>query len=229
VTDWIKIPAEPINKGSLKLLSANAIGQSIAALKTYTALLGTTDNERTSVTYCTSKVTLGDLETITGLSRSMVVSGINRLIELGLISAERQRGKTNTYTITLYDTTPWGKIPFYNFLHERGPRLLCDFRPRGKLYLNALKIYLFLSVSVDRRTQLACRTYDKIEEKTGVRRNDIHRALSILIEFKMIKLRIVANQTEEHLPNSYEICGINNLAKTGGPILGIQKQIEPSN
>lgn len=201
---WIKVPGVPIIDGVLKNLSGIKVGDSIAALKTYIAMLSETDNKLDSGIYGTAQTTIEKLEDITGLSRALVVRGIDTLVAIELLMAKRQRGRTNTYTLRSYGDNPWGKIPWSNFaqFHQ-----LHNFKPRGKINLNALKIYLFLSVSVDRATGMACRTYVKIEEKTGVRRNDIQRALAVLIEYQLISMHIIPSDQKANLPHSYKIVG----------------------
>lgn len=210
---WVKVPATDINSGVLKKFTSATMGSSIAAMKIYIALLTKTNNDEKFDTYSFCNPSLSELEQLTGLSRTLVVAGINMLEQIELIKIQRSRGRENYYQIGQYNKNPWGKIPkqrFTNTYKEIGGKVLHDFRARGKINLNALKIFLYLSVSVDRKTGCATRTYETIEIHTGVRRNDINVALSLLYEYKLIGVKRQADgeTSKTNTPNSYYILGI---------------------
>lgn len=201
--------AEP----GLKFFTVKEIGVSIAVFKIYIALSMRADNYSTGDTPGLTELSISELEDMTGMSRAMIVKAINRLENLKLVSIRRKKGQTNSYLLERYDETPWAKIPKrrFNDVGSSNGNTLAEFPMRGKVNLNALKLYLFLAASVDSKTGVACRTYETIERNTGIRRNDIRGAISVLINFHLVKVsheKFVNDENPYKSPNKYHICDL---------------------
>ena len=226
---WVKLPVwwivsstkvdpllnEPIR--GLRLFSQQVKGNSIAALKVYISLLLQTDNNSSSETYGKVGMSIADIEGSTGLSREKIVAGVRLLEFHSLISVDRGAGRKNIFSICGYDRVPWVKIPKTEFADGfGGGSPLRQISTRGKVSLNALKLYLFLTASVDKSTLTACRTYQNIENNTGIRRNDIRPAISLLINLDLVKVsnEKIEGDYDYNSPNIYHIVGLKYLTNS---------------
>lgn len=174
----------------LTLFPYKTCGVSTAALQLYIVLLSETNNDEASPSYGTVQISINDIENLTAMSRSAIVSGSERLESLGLVNVVRKKGVSNIYQIIGYDRTPWGKLPAERFKADYvNGRTLRHISLRGKANLNALRLYLFIAASRDKKTGGACRTYHTITKQTGIRRNDIVAARSMLINLQLITIK----------------------------------------
>jgi hypothetical protein len=150
---------------------------------------------------------------LTGMSRSMIAIGIKRLCELELLTVTHEgRGRKNRYLFNNYMHGSWGKIPYrqvaglgpndrVEFLHELSCKRASD--------LNALKVYLLFCAHRSGSSRYAMIGYEKIQDSTGILRNRIRQAISILIEHGLVKVEQekISGQTKNH-PNRYHIMGL---------------------
>ena len=225
---WVKLPlwwilygALPMNEerqayavpvSGLRLFSQKNRGNAIASLKLYIALLVRTNNRTSDEDYGRACPSLAELGYATGLSREKLVSAGRFLESNGLLRIERGKGNRNVYSIVGYEKTPWGKLPKRMFtLSYLDGDTLKQISTRSRAGLNALKLYLFLVSSVDRKTGYACRTYYSITEQTGIRRSEIKEAISMLINLKLLVVEHepTSNQCDPYSsPNRYLIRGV---------------------
>jgi DNA-binding transcriptional ArsR family regulator len=87
-------------------------------------------------------------------------------------------------------------------------KLLHELSCKSVADLNALKLYLLLSAHRDKVTQYAMIGYTKIEEATGMWRENIRRAISILIEHGLVRVEQEKTPGEYNTPNRYRILGL---------------------
>jgi len=61
---------------------------------------------------------------------------------------------------------------------------------RSKTTLHALQMYLYIASIRDKKTSLAKVTYDHLTEVLGITRNDVSKAISTLIGFELLSVRL---------------------------------------
>lgn len=192
-TWWVRAD----DKKGLKQFPGGAfVGTSIAALKCILAL-------STSIDFSSrkAKLSLSDLEDLTGLSRPKVVAGINRLVELKIVKVDKT-AHVNEYELTeAKEDANWGKVPY-----DRARKHLREIPNRGVVPLTALKIYLVL-ISVRRNeNEFVAIGYDTLVEYTGSQRSHIRPALDILYSHTLIRITHSDDSKARH--NVYTVSGL---------------------
>lgn len=160
-------------------------GVHIAALKCLLAF-GLKNNFKTKEV----SLSLQQLNDLTGLSKPMVIRGIKRLIELGIVQKLEQE-KTNIvnkYKLVFTDRR-FTKIP-YTYLLDRLP----FFPNKGIYVLTALKIYLILLQVRENHSKQVKISYFRLSYY-GINRKHISKALEILITNDLIS---ISRDMDEH-------------------------------
>jgi len=189
-TQWVR------QDGLKSFRGGSSAGRSIAALKCFIAL-------GISVHFMTRKVklSLSGFEELTGLSKPMVIRGIEALEQEGVVSVVRG-AHTNEYTLNHgYQEEHWAKLPV-----ARLRKHLKEIPNRGLIPLTALKIYLVLATVRQRHSIEANIGYDKLREKTGVQRSQIRSALDILLNHSLI--RVIQVEADTKTFNTYALLGL---------------------
>jgi len=193
-TWWIRLD----EKTGLKKFSGGGglIGTSIAALKCILAL-------STSIEFSSrkAKLSISDLEDLTGLSRPKVLDGLKHLDDLKIIKVNK-KSHTHEYELTEGpQDANWGKIPY-----ERVRKHLREIPNRGVTPLTALKIY-FVLISIRRNDSHAVSIgYDTLVEYTGAQRSHIRSGLDILYSHMLIRITHSDESKERH--NVYTVSGL---------------------
>lgn len=158
------------------------------------------------------------LSQISGLSRAKIAEAIRILTDKGRIEKITDQ-KVNVYTLTGYDKkSGWAKLPARHLYDEKLDIIkpFKGFTLRQKNELHALKLYLLLIALRDNRNNHATPSYDKIRLYTGIAKNDIRSAISLLINHGMIHVHRLGDPKEEgKVRNLYRIIGIENQRHTG--------------
>lgn len=178
---WSALPTWWIRQeGFGAFIGGNQAGKSIAAIKVMLALslLANFHSKKT-------KNSLSDLETLTGLSRPMVISGIADLEDKGLLKVDRS-GHVNEYELVVPgNDRNWGKLP-YDTLRRHLP----EIANRGAITLAALKIYLLLASWRPNQSLSIAIGHEKIREETGIQTRHVRPALDILLNHTLIRLSV---------------------------------------
>lgn len=167
-------------------------GASIAALKLYIALClkaNFSSNTRFPRAGCVQK-SITDFERLTDLSRPMVVRGMRRLVDLGIV--EPLAGRPRVYRIVDYETARyWTKLPRTYLFGDRSEtqvQKLFSLPNRSRTTLAALQFYLYIA-AVRNRLGDAKVTYNTIAERTGLSRSEISGAISLLVGNDLLSVR----------------------------------------
>ncbi len=135
-------------------------------------------------------LTYTKLSDISGLSRAKISGGINILKQLGVIDLIGQ-GRNNIYKIENFEMhSGWAKLPaqgLYNSNYEKIPAFH-KFHLRSKNELNAIKIYLLIVALRNNALNYTKIGYERISEYTGIHRNEIRSALSLLINLRLLQV-----------------------------------------
>lgn len=153
-------------------------GVHIAALKCLLAL-GLKNNFKTKEV----SLSLQQLRDLTGLSKPMVIRGIRRLIELGIV-LKLEQDKTNIvskYKLVFIERR-FTKIPYVHLLDQ-----LPHFPNKGIYVLTALKIYLILLQVRENSSKKVMISYHRFSSY-GISRKYVSKALEILITNDLISI-----------------------------------------
>lgn len=172
-------------------------GQNIAALKCVIAISTAVDFHSRK-----AKLSLSDLEILTGLSRPMVIRGLAVLQGFEIVRVGKA-GRVHEYELTvLEEDANWGKIP-YDLVLKQLPTL----PNRGAIPLTALKLYLLLIAFRSNASETIAMRYDVIEQRLACQRSQVRPALDILYTHMLISVALVG-QERQRLHNVYQVLGL---------------------
>lgn len=172
-------------------------GTSISALK---CILGIS----TSIDFSSrkAKLSISDLEALTGLSRPMVIRGLKELGELGIVVVDKT-AHVHEYELTeSAKDEGWGKIPY-----ERMRKQLPEILNRGAVPMTALKIYLLLISLRPNGSDSISIGYDTLLKYLGCQRAHIRPALDILYSHTLVRITLEGTEARER-HNVYTILGL---------------------
>lgn len=172
-------------------------GLNIAALKCILGISASVDFRTRK-----AKLSISDLEALTGLSRPMVIRGLKELADLGIVIVDKT-AHVHEYELTVSAKDDgWGKIPY-----ERIRKQLPEIPNRGVVPLTALKIYLLLISLRPNESESIPIGYDTLLQYLGCQRAQIRPALDILYSHTLIRITLEGSDTKQ-LHNVYTILGL---------------------
>ena len=214
---WHALPSEPIKAAlpALRWQAENDVPPSagIAALMLYVTLnfvarKALADDGEEGVV---AEATYPELSEMTNLSRSLIASGLKRLVALNLITVSGSAQKRR-YWIT-GPHTRWFKLPCQAIVKQGVVRPFKAFTLRSKHELHALKLYLYLATCRDNKNRFSMVSYETINERTGISERDIRRAISLLINSGLLEDidREFSKERKVNEPNKYYLAGSRAL------------------
>lgn len=196
--EWTKLPTAWIEgRGLTEFRWAGGKGSDFqAALMALTVIANHSDLD-TGLAH----LTYDALCEMTSLSRVKVSRGLDVLKSYGLI--EREPNGRSTYLIRNYDPkTGWAKFPAKGLYSNGVVTAFTSFRLRQRAELDAMKLFFLFASRRDRKSNMAKISYEKIEEYSGVTREHIKRALTILGANSLVHI--------EHVPSAISGEGVAN-------------------
>lgn len=205
--EWVKMPSYWVrDKDNLPLPDLKWIGakkaDQIAALMIYIILVqhanDSVTKDKKEIGLCS--LTYTDIGDISGLSRAKISGGIKVLVNLQVIS-EISEGRNNIYKITNYGANSgWAKLPARGLYDKNIEKINAfhQFHLRTKNELNAIKIYLLIVSLRNNSINYAQVGYSKISEYTGIHRNEIKTAISLLINIDLIQVDSISSEINEY-------------------------------
>jgi len=148
-------------------------------------------------------VTYDQLTEAIGVSRTKLAQGLDLLRREELVVQSPELGRS-AYQLTQYelDKGGWGKLPARALYVGGRMPAFADFSLRSVHEFNALKLYLTLVARRNKVTNLVNLTYDGIEDYTGMARDRIKGALSVLTARGLVHV--------DHTPSSLHEAGVAN-------------------
>lgn len=209
---WTKLPSHWIEAGGLKefrWLSGSG-ADNTAALMALTVICHHIDSDtgRAQLTY-------NALCEKCHLSRAKLSNGLSILANHLII--DRHVGGRSNYGLIKYNSAEgWAKFPARGLYQNDVVTAFTEFRLRLRAELDALKLYFLFASRRDRRTNSAKITYQKIEEYSGVSRDHIRRALSVLTANGLVHVQTVASEAyESGIANSYRLAHLDSYTHMG--------------
>ena len=178
---WVKLPVAWIRDYGLADFkwAKGGGGREAAALMVLAAIAHHAPDGVAKVSYDTLTEKLG-------ISRALVSAGLNILVSRGII----ERGsRQSTYVLANYTANAnWAKLPAKALYGGGVLQCFKTFKLRSKVELDALKLYFLFAALRDNDLNAAQVGYDKIEAWTGVRREGIAAAISLLVVSNLIRV-----------------------------------------
>lgn len=210
--DWVRLPTQWIQDGGLKELrwDAGEGSDRVAALMVLIALA-----HRAEANSGEGHATYDGLMQATGLSRAKIAKGLDVLSARNLVTRGAQ-GRSS-FALVDYDLARgWAKLPARPLYSGGRIAAFADFHLRKAAELNALKLYLLFVARRGNDTNLAQISYDKITEYTGLDRNRIKQALTLLAIANLVHVeRVPSDVNDFAVSNAYRITHIDSYAHMG--------------
>lgn len=209
---WVRLPNHWVETGELRNLrwKPGEGADQTAALMVLTVITHHADPD-TGV----AELTYDALCEKASLSRAKVSAGLGVLADRGLIL--RHSNGRSRYHLENYDpSSGWAQFPARGLYRNGVIAAFSEFRLRVRTELDALKLYFLFASRRDRQTNMAKITYDKIEEYSGVQRDYIRRALSLLAAQGLVHVEQVPSALSENgVANAYRLAHLNTSRHMG--------------
>lgn len=209
---WVKLPTAWIEAGGLKALRwQEGIGSSnVAGLMLLAVIAHHADDEGLA-----SHLTYDVFCAATGLSRTKVASGLTVLYGHGLV--EKSETAQSAYRLARYDPAKgWGKLPARGLYRQARIPAFHDMHLRKVTELDALKLYYAVVARRDNATNWARMSYVTIEEFSGIPRNRIRSAISLLAASNLLHVDHLASQDSDYgVSNAYRLAHLETTRHMG--------------
>lgn len=212
--NWVRLPSGWIEDDGLKKLrwsTGSRYGSdNIAALMTLTVIAHHTAPENG-----VAKVTYNTFGEATGLSRAKISDGLDVLETRGII--KRAPNGQSTYGLSDFNLSGgWCKLPARQLY--KGDRIPAfhEFRLRSIAELDALKLYFLFASRRDNATNLANISFTTISDYSGINRERIKAATSLLASHSLAYIERVPSATNPYgVANAYRLVGIDPYSHMG--------------
>jgi hypothetical protein len=153
------------------------------------------------------------LQKSTSLSRTLVATGVARLVELDLIRPLGSHQKRRYLIVSKGKTGGWFKLPSAPIVRNQTIFPFGNFTLRSKHELHALKLYLYLAARRVNAQEFTLVSYENIFERIGVSERDIRKATSLLINSGLLRnVHRESDVAQKHFgPNQYYMTGSDKL------------------
>lgn len=202
--NWVKLPTGwIINNGLKKLSWKNGQGSNNTAALMVLPVLAHYADQDTGETH----VTYDTMCEATGLSRTKVSDGLKVLLKHCIIESHPK--KKSLYRLESFDPSRgWAKLPNKSLYKFDQIDAFTDFHLRRSTELNALKLYFLFIALRDNNSNLTKVNFDKISGYTGIARNFIKPAQSVLASHSLVFV--------ERMPSEINAFGISNVYRIAG-------------
>lgn len=209
---WVKLPNRWIEDGGLKAFrwTRGEGANEIAALMALTVI-----SHHIVPDTGIARLTYNAVCERASLSRAKLSAGLDVLSERKLI--ERGVDGRGTYHMADYDpVSGWAKFPAQGLYRNGVVTAFSQFHLRLRSELDALKLYFLFASRRDRQTNMASITYDLIAEYSGVQRDHIRQALSLLAANALVHIEHVPSSWSENgIANAYRLAHLNTSQHMG--------------
>lgn len=204
---WVALPTAWIEEGGLEAFKWKKNGgRRTAALMVLMVVAHHADQDDG-----VARLTYDRIQLATGLSRATISSALKLLINRGHIERPDDGGRS-ALRLSNFDRTVggWGKLPVKGLYSSGAFAPFGHFTLRSIVELDALKIYLLFVARRNNNTNHVNIAYDRIEDYTGIKRERIRSALSLLASTGLIHIDHVKSTTSEFgMANAYRLTHVD--------------------
>jgi hypothetical protein len=208
---WVKLPSKWITSenSGLKNFTATDAAKNTAALMCLTVICHEADQE-TGI----ANVTFDTFEKVLSKSRTTIAAALNVLRDQNLVADGVNR---STYKLVSFDPkSDWAKLPHKSlYLKNDFMPFFSDCTLRKRTELDALKLFFLIAAFRDNSSNITMISYDKIETRTGITREHIRRAISLLINNGLANTELRANKQAYGVVQGYRLTGIASYIHAG--------------
>lgn len=186
-------------------------GDHIAALMCLIAIAHRTDDQGVA------RITYNEIARVIPISRAKIAAGIKVLVDFAII--DHEPAGQSTFKLAGFGEGTWGKLPAKGLYKDGRIWGFAHFTMRKAVELHALKIYLLLISRRDTKMNDVRLAYPKIANYTGVPKEQIKAATSLLIENHLITVDSIKDWHEwnSKFPqaNCYRIAYVDSYVNRG--------------
>jgi hypothetical protein len=207
--DWVRLPNGWIEAKGLRSIRWNDKGaENVAGLMLLVAIAHRVDQD-----YGGGRVTYDELQKASGLSRTLIASGLQVLTDAGRIE---RLGKSGLALAEFEPAANYAKLPVRKLYDGEEIIPFQDFTLRNRIELDALKLYLLFASRRDRHANLTNLTYDKIDAYSGVDRQRIKRAIDLLVVRNLVRVDQRPSRVSElGISHGYRLAGLDDYVHAG--------------
>jgi hypothetical protein len=214
IPEWVRLPVGWIAHEGLKEFkwaNGGPGSDQVAALMTLVVVAHCADQDTGR-----ARLTYDELTTRTTLSRVKVSRGLTVLEDRKLIT-RRTDGRRSDVGLANYDRDlGWAKLPVKSMYAGGRIRAFEEFSLRRLVELDAMKLFFLFAERRDRGSNRANISYDGIEAYTGIARQRIKSATSLLAALSMVYVeQTLSTQSEFAVANAYRIVGVESRVHMG--------------
>lgn len=158
------------------------------------------------------KITYTSIIAATGLSRKLISSGLQHLVERQMISIDKC-GRNSIYQVHGFQRGKWCKLPEKAIYMKDKIPAFHVFNRRSVCELHAMKLYLYYASIRVNSLQYVSRTLELIHEATGIPENGITRANAFLLNARLLSNIAHEKSVDRagNAPNKYYLTGSEHL------------------
>lgn len=193
-------------------VAAAKTGIAIAALKLFIGLCAkATFNPTRNMPSGSVRISITDLGRLVGVSKPTAILALRLLRRWELV--ETFQGRPAMHRLSRYDDVDyWTKIPTAHLYgaSTKVMRRIAGMSRRGKARRQALQLYLYLAAIINGTSGKAKVSYDKMTEVLCMGRNEVSRAISLLVEEDLVQVRPSESDdpaSKFRAPNQYWLRG----------------------
>jgi hypothetical protein len=130
---------------------------------------------------------------------------------------EREPEGRSTYKIAGFNPSyGWAKFPALRLYRDGRISFFNELNLRKRAELDAMKLWYFIAARRDHDDNLAKATYDQITDSTGIPRDRLKAALSLLAANGMVHVEHLPSRHSEHgIANAYRLPQIESSRHMG--------------
>ena len=208
---FTKLPSAWIEQEGLKAFRwANGGSDNIAALMTL-AVIGHHIDATTGI----ARLRYDELSDMASIARAKVSAGLKLLAGQGIV--ELGADGRGSYKLANYDPEKgWAMLPARGLYRHGVVDAFTEFRLRRRAELDAMKLYFLFVARRSRDTNMAKIGYERIEHYSGVPRNNIRAALSVLSANNLVYIEHVASTASDlGVASAYRLAHLDNRRHMG--------------
>lgn len=215
---WVRLPsAWMLDENRLvDFHHKNGLGDQIMALMCLTVIV---HEAHQSTGY--ARVTYDQFEAALGKSRSLISRGLqvlhdNKLIKSGLKRSEYLLPNFDMDLAITQSQYRWAKLPCRSMYNGSTLTFFSNLSLRSRTELDAMKLMYLFAALRDRKLNIAMISYEKIPERTGIPKERIKKALSLLMVNGIVVLESMPSTKSFYgIAQGYRLAGIESYLHAG--------------